>query len=177
MSSPDIAGKAEAAGFYRFEWVTDRFQKGDKVARSSAPYYSGGDESQNMTVDSVAFLKQHCITNIISLNHYADDDKIRTALKQANIAYTPLPTKDFAPPTEAQLKEAWEAFCQHRNSSLVYCGYGHGRTGTVISALQIYAECEKRSQGELTRKDYDKNHVEEEGQRQVLDALQKELRK
>ncbi|PHH92906.1 hypothetical protein CDD83_3737 [Cordyceps sp. RAO-2017] len=171
--------QAEAAGFHRFEWVMDHFKEGDKIARSSAPHYDdrvGKDETQDMAADSIKFLKQQGITHVISLNHYADNDKIRKALQQANIAYTPLPTKDFSPPTKEQLQEAWKAFSKYPASSLVYCGYGHGRTGTLISALQIYAESEKSSPGSLTRADYDKNHVEKDTQRQLLDTLQKELR-
>lgn len=164
-------------GLRRFEWVTDHLQNGDRLARSSAPNYDKHDSDHRLTPEAIEFLKKQGITHVISLNHEAHAEHIKTALANGGIAYTPLPVPDFGPPTLQDFKKGWEAFVKHRTGTLVWCGYGHGRTGTMISALQTYAEKEKPSPQALTRDDYSKNHVETEPQKQVLQELQRVLHK
>lgn len=177
---------AEEGGFHRFEWVTERMPGGDKLARSSAPNYDGEDSDQKLTQKSIKFLQEQKITHVISLNSLAnDDDTIKKKLTDNSIAYTPLPVEDFHAPTAQQLSDGNAAYRKHRTGTLVWCGYGHGRTGTMITALQIYAEKDQGYQRQtLDHDDYEKNHVEQyhtdgtgaktsTGQFEVLDALQR----
>lgn len=170
---------ADDAGFHRFRWVKDHMPKDDKLARSSAPHYSTADSDQKLTDDSIRFLKDNKIEHVISLNSQADsNDDLKTKLKNNDIAYTPLPVKDFHAPTSNELSKGNTEYRKHRNGTLVWCGYGHGRTGTMVTALQIYAEKDKSSPEKLSHDDYKKNNVEQKhqgtstGQFEVLDELQ-----
>lgn len=170
---------ADAAGFYRFDWVKGHIPDGDRLARSSAPYYASADSDQKLTDGSIQFLKDNKIEHVISLNSQANSDTIKKKLKDNNIAYTPLPVEDFHAPTLNDIKKGNTEYRKHRTGTLVWCGYGYGRTGTMVTGLQIYAEKDKSEIEVLEDDDYEKNQVEEKdndgnltGQFQVLNKLQ-----
>ncbi|PHH93159.1 hypothetical protein CDD83_15 [Cordyceps sp. RAO-2017] len=169
--------ETEGPGFGRFEWVNDFLQAGDRLARSSAPHYSCKDCDQRLTQASIDFLKQHKIEHVISLNSEAHDQSIKDSLKKNKIAYTPVPINDFHAPTLDDLKKGYDSFKEHRSGTLVWCGYGHGRTGTMVSALQIFSENDKTSGNvkKLSHYEYKTNHVETPDQISLLDKLQKQL--
>ncbi|OAA67654.1 hypothetical protein ISF_03830 [Cordyceps fumosorosea ARSEF 2679] len=167
---------SDQAGLYRFEQVTKHIASGDVLYRSSAPNYRYSDDAtQNVTAETVAFFQQKGITHVISLNHHANDPIITAALKDAGIAYTPLQVADFTAPTIDDFKKGFQSFTQHRRATLVWCGFGHGRTGTMVSALQIQAQAERGEVSAMTAQDYDDNNVETPKQREVLNKLQKEV--
>lgn len=58
----------------------------------------------------------------------------------------------------------------------MWCGAGFGRTGTMISALQMYTQHGSGQLGTWTHTDYERNHVEEAVQEDALNALQERLR-
>lgn len=154
--------------FKRFEWVTP-----GELARSSAPHYVDNDKDQNMDEASIEFLVHNGLRNIISLNSVKLTAPVVKKLEQKGISYFHSPIPDFKAPTLAQLGEIHKNFEEKKKShkpSLVYCGYGHGRTGTIVSALQIY-----NGRRFPDHKAYDVNHVEKEEQRAVLDQLQRSL--
>ncbi|KAI1631189.1 hypothetical protein F4809DRAFT_658336 [Biscogniauxia mediterranea] len=165
-------------GFYRFKWVKGHIPDNDKLARSSAPHYKTQDSDQYLNDASIKFLKDNKIEHVISLNSQAKNSDIVKKLKENNIAYTPLPVEDFHAPTLGDLEKGNEEYRKHRAGTLVWCGYGHGRTGTMVTGLQIYAEKDKPSPGKLSHEDYKKNNVEpthngeSTGQFEVLDKLQ-----
>ncbi|PHH87114.1 hypothetical protein CDD83_9289 [Cordyceps sp. RAO-2017] len=159
------------AGFQRFAWV------GAGLARSSAPHYVCRDGDQLLTPASLTFLRQQRITHVISLNEQARSPAIAGALRGHGIDYTPLPVRDFGAPTRRDLEAAYDAFSAHRGGrTLVWCGYGDGRTGTLITALQIFMANEQPKPKRISHRDYKKNRVETQGQCRVLDALQADLR-
>ncbi|EGX88199.1 hypothetical protein CCM_09335 [Cordyceps militaris CM01] len=164
------------AGFKEVDRVIAHLPSTDKLFRSSSPNYDGHkDSSQHFTPQSIPFLTKYKIRHVISLNHEAKDIKISKPLADAKIEYTPLPVEDFKSPTLAQLEEAWKRYKAYRSGTLVWCGYGHGRTGTMVSALQIYAIKERGATAGLSTAEYNANHVEEPAQRATLDELQKKL--
>lgn len=164
------------AGFYRFNWVTTHMPSGDRLARSSSPNYIIRDSDQNLTDASIKFLQEQGIEHVIGLNSKANDETIKKKLKDGNIEYTPLPVQDFTAPTLEQLAEGNAAYRKHRGGTLVWCGYGHGRTGTMITALQIYAEKDKgEDRNDITYADYRTNHVESAEQFEVLDELKEKI--
>jgi protein-tyrosine phosphatase len=163
---------AKDAGFENWEWVTAHIHSDDKLARSSAPHYNGQDSDQELTDDSIEYLKEKKIEHVINLNSKAGDATITEKLKDNNIAYTPLPVEDYQPPTLKDLETGNKEYRKHRAGTLVWCGAGYGRTGTMISALQIYAEKDKSLPKKLTHDGYKKNHVETNKQMEVLDTLQ-----
>lgn len=80
--------------------------------------------------------------------------------------------RDYAAPTLEQLAEGNASYRKHRGGTLVWCGYGHGRTGTMITALQIYAEQDNgENKQDVSRDDYRMNRVESAGQYDILDKL------
>ncbi|KAM3483117.1 hypothetical protein MY8738_003432 [Beauveria namnaoensis] len=168
----------DGSGLQRFAMVTEHMSPGDQLARSSCPCYQGEDSDQNITPETIAAFKKYNITHIISANSRANDETIKKALKDAGIAYTPLPVEDFHAATQDDFRQGWEAFTQHRGRgrTLVWCGYGHGRTGTMITALQMYAQHERGQLATWTQADYAQNHVEDPTQEEALDALQQRLR-
>ena len=157
----------------RFNWV---ITETGWLARSSAPNYhdtvaaDNPDNTQNMDDTAVQFLVDNSITNVISMNAYELSDIERRRFSENNISYTHLPVVDFAAPTFAQLVRARQAYYSHISGrTLVYCGYGHGRTGTVITALKLYMGVEQMHD------DYRANHVEDQSQFAVLDQLRTKL--
>jgi protein-tyrosine phosphatase len=78
---------------------------------------------------------------------------------------------DFCPPTLETLEVANEFFLQHK-STLVHCGYGHGRTGTGVTALQLYAENGAPDLDLIIGE----NYVESRGQMEILGQLRDRLR-
>lgn len=163
--------------------VTGFLPDGQKLYRSSAPNYkklpSGDhDSSQDLTQKSVDFLTKIGIDSIISFNKYKYNRDALVRLESAKpkkIEYLHLSVQDFSAPTLEQLKEA-NTFFVGKKATLVHCGYGHGRTGTGVTALQIdtsngqrlepFASAWWGSRG---------NHVEKRRQMSVLAELRSVL--
>jgi len=153
----------------RWEEVTTLNFPGHKLYRSSCPgYYKGkGDKSQNLTPSAVKFLVDKKVTGVISFNEneYNHDEKER--LKKANIRYLWLPVIDYTAQAMDQFRKALEF---HRDSpnavTLVHCGFGWGRTGTGITALQLVVgkgDSPARNTWKI------KNHIEKPVQFDALD--------
>jgi len=149
--------------FRRFEWVVP-----GQLARSSAPYYNDQDSDQRMDSSAVRFLVGHGIQNIISLNSEALSPEEQGRLRAAGITYTHIHLPDFTAPTREQFDRIHERAPSDR-VTLVYCGYGHGRTGTAISALQLY------NGRRMRERDFRAHRVEDRSQFAALEALQRRL--
>lgn len=60
-------------------------------------------------------------------------------MANANILYRHLPVEDYGPPTMGDLLSAIRFVTQGPNAStLIHCGFGQGRTGTGVSAVQLF---------------------------------------
>jgi len=149
--------------FRRFEWVIP-----GQLARSSAPYYNNQDSDQHMDSSAVRFLVDHGIQNIISLNSEKLSAEEQNRLRVVEITYNHIGVVDFTAPTREQFDLIHECAPGGR-VTLVYCGYGHGRTGSAISALQLYYG---RRMREI---DFRENRVEDRTQYTALQALQRRL--
>ncbi|CAG8605945.1 24698_t:CDS:1 [Dentiscutata erythropus] len=151
--------------FKRFKWEIR-----GKLARSSAPHYNEeeGDKSQKMDDDAIKFLVKNDIKNVISLNEFILNKEEIEKLREHNIDYLHLPVDDFTAPTIDQLREAYASYKQAL-TTLVYCGYGHGRTGTVIAAFSLIGHRYTYAQY------HELFYVEQEEQYEVLDRLAEEL--
>ncbi|PHH66880.1 hypothetical protein CDD81_5232 [Ophiocordyceps australis] len=160
-------------GFQRFQWVTGSLEKTDKLARSSAPHYDCQDSNQELTSDSVEYLRRMGVTNVISLNEFADSPAIKSVLRANKISYTPLPTDDYKPPSLVQLLKGYKSFNQATSgASLVWCGYGFGRSGAMVTAIKMFREAEKATPTRLSASDFKAEHVETKSQAAVLNKLQ-----
>ncbi|ODA84167.1 hypothetical protein RJ55_02685 [Drechmeria coniospora] len=147
----------------------------DRLFASSSPNYEGRDSTQRITAETIEFLRENDITNVISLNEEADSDHIILALAAANIDYTPLPVTDYQSPTLHDLERGWASFLHRRNGALIWCGYGHGRTGTMVTALQMYSQQQRSEFRPWTSDDYRSNFVESESQIHTLNQLQSSI--
>ncbi|KAJ7638089.1 protein-tyrosine phosphatase-like protein [Mycena rosella] len=173
-------GRAAQFGFHlleeavpalrRFDWVIT-----DVLARSSAPNYNGEDSDQRMDVRAIEQLVKLGVKSIISLNeHVLLKDEIE-GLTRKGITYFHSPIVDFSVPTVDRMQNIFREFVRNRDqnpprSSLVYCGYGHGRTGTVITGIQMLL-----GRRFPNRAAYRDNHVETGAQMDFLDAFQKSM--
>jgi len=145
--------------FRRFEWVIP-----GHLARSSAPYYDGEDADEGINETSIEFLNNYRIKNIISLNSVELSPRQRGWLRAAGISYSHIKTMEYTAVTQEQFDQIWSAYDKAR-ATIVYCGYGDGRTGMAISAIQLF-------QGRvLETNDYRENGVQCPSQMVALNAL------
>jgi len=143
--------------FRRFEWVIP-----GRLARSSAPYYNGEDENINET--SIEFLHNYGIKNIISLNSVELPSRQRGWLRAAGISYSCIKAVECTAVTQEKFDQIWNAY-DEAGATIVYCGYGDGRTGMAISAIQLF-------QGRtLDENDFRANSVQCSSQLAALNAL------
>lgn len=152
----------------RFEQVNEYIPTSRRLYRSSAPYYF----DQKITTDAIKFLEDNKITVIISFNEHSYTADEITLLKDAGITYHHLVVKDFQAATLEQLRDAHAITDSDKLDSgtgiLVHCGYGHGRTGTGITGIQLqYTEGANPPEADWAKV----NHVESPVQIAVLREL------
>jgi len=150
--------------FRRFEWVIP-----GHLARSSAPYYNGEDADEAINETSIEFLQSYGIKNIISLNSVELSPRQRGWLHDAEILYSHIKAVECTAISQEQFDQIWDAYGK-AEVTVVYCGYGGGRTGMAISAIQLF-------QGRtLKDNDFMENGVECPSQLAALKALGIRLR-
>ncbi|CUS08542.1 unnamed protein product [Tuber aestivum] len=155
--------KLTGSVFRRFEWVVP-----NRLARSSAPYYEGDDSDQGINETSIEFLVSRGIKNIISLNSIELSPRERDRLCAADISYSHVRSLEFTAPRQKQFDQIWKAY-EKAGATIVYCGYGDGRTGMAISAIQLF---EGRTLGDL---DYRANGVQCPSQLAALNDLSERI--
>lgn len=109
-----------------------------RIFRSSAPGYvdeDGDDTQQNLTVQSSQFLRTKNITQVISLNENKLQTMQENYLRYDNIAYRHFPVRDHTPIDKDLIIQIYPLI--GLNPTLIWCGYGQGRTGQFISAWEI----------------------------------------
>ena len=159
-----MSDDAAKHGWSRWKEVTKHTLPGHRLFRSSCPGYNPyqGGKSQHLTQTAVDWLTKNNVNSIISFNQLPYTQEEVALLNNANIAYRHYRTEDFTSPALADLKAAAEFHDKLENAvTLVHCGYGHGRTGTGISAIQLYAEDGK---GPTETEWVQDNHVETKDQ-------------
>ena len=145
--------------FRRFKWVIP-----GRLARSSAPYYDGEDADESINETSIEFLNNYGIKNIISLNSVELSPRQKGRLRTAEITYSHIKAVECTAVTQDQFDQIWSAY-DTAGATIVYCGYGDGRTGMAISAIQLF-------QGRaLDDNDYRENGVQCPSQIAALNAL------
>jgi len=151
--------KIKNPAFRRFEWVVP-----GRLARSSAPYYDGEDSDESINDDSIEFLKKYGIKNIISLNSIELSSRQKGKLRAAGISYSHIKALEYTAVTQEQFDQIRKAY-DKGGVTIVYCGYGDGRTGMAISAIQLF-------QGRaLDDNDFRANGVQCPSQLAALNAL------
>jgi protein-tyrosine phosphatase len=120
----------------------------------------------SVTDSAVAFLTLTGIDTIVSFNQVPYTSEEQARVHKAGIFYRHLPVEDFQPPSYEQLRSAVQLFNDRLKSlTLVHCGFGYGRTGTGITALQLFATWGS----DPPEADWEElNHVETDDQKKVL---------
>ncbi|KAG0633902.1 hypothetical protein HOY80DRAFT_1102237 [Tuber brumale] len=138
------------------------------LVRSSTPYHDGEDSDQSINETSIEFLKNHEIKNIISLNSIELSPQERGRPCAAKISYSHIMAVECTAVMQGQFDQIWDAY-DKAGVTIVYCGYGDGRTGMAISAIQLF-------QGQaLDDNDYRGNGVQYSSQLAVLNELSKRI--
>ncbi|KAL7819439.1 hypothetical protein V8C44DRAFT_318112 [Trichoderma aethiopicum] len=156
--------KCKAGPFLNFRWVVP-----GRLARSSAPHYENSDVDQDMDAEALGYLRRQGITSIISLNAYPLPEMATRRLQEFGMTYNHIPVAEFCAPTMEQFLELWDVY-RRQTSTLVYSGFGYGRAGTAVSALQLY------SHFALSDTNFRINHVATHDQLRALKDLKSLLR-
>lgn len=175
--STELVGADE---WHQWEEVKKHVASGHKLYRASAPNYKDEgpgkdhDKTQKLTKTAVEFLVEggKKIDSIISLNKYSYNDDEKKLLSDKKIAYLHISVEDYHAPKLSEVHDAIQFFKDHK-STLVHCGFGWGRTGTGVTALQLDYTKGKQP---LDTVWHDENHVEKPVQFDVLHALIKEYK-
>ncbi|CAG8622231.1 16050_t:CDS:2 [Funneliformis mosseae] len=112
-----------------------------KIISFKANYFhKNNDESQNMNDNAIQYLIDHSINNVISLNQFCLTDNIIGRFKEHSINYLHLPVVDYTASTIYQLHQTYNLYFLAQRITLVYCGYGHSKTDTVIAAFMLLSD-------------------------------------
>ena len=121
--------------FDRFQWVLD-----GTLARSGQPGYTGGaDADHTIKPFDLGFLRGNRIVCVISANRRNMDAEGMRLLSGAGIYFHHADIEDFKPPTPAQVRTVADTIEHYRTRSknpgatLIYCGFGEGRTGAYVA--------------------------------------------
>lgn len=112
----------------RFQWVLE-----GKLARCAQPGYGGGDQPHSVNLHDAYFLTSKNIRQVISVNSRPMTQAGQTVLSNAGIAFHHFPIPDYHAPTPWELWEVARLIDTGRGASIIYCGYGAGRTGTFVA--------------------------------------------
>jgi atypical dual specificity phosphatase len=89
----------------------------------------------------VKLLLEAGINQLVNLTEEDYSEKLRTKLLESNIDYSFVPVKDFECPTREQVGKIVLWAKDTAKKTVIHCGAGKGRTGTVVSC--IYATRDK----------------------------------
>lgn len=133
-------------GFRNFQWVLNGV-----LARSAQPNYTGTDKEHEISYLQADFLKKKGITCLISSNQYALPKHCKTLLNTHGIAYYHFEIEDYAAATPEQLRRVAEIveFNSKKGAALIHCGFGEGRTGTMVAGWAMVAHMPKQDGANL----------------------------
>ena len=135
-SLPKYTMSVQGGIFSNWSWIDE--DKG--LARSSAPNYrelaQHSDTTQRVDKLAATYLQLKQINAVISLNeHRLHEDQLQLLRGHGVGHYLHVVVIDFQPPPKEKLLEAFEFMKNKR--WLVWCGFGQGRTGTMVTAWEI----------------------------------------
>ncbi|MEJ5903496.1 hypothetical protein V7V80_02210 [Pseudomonas kermanshahensis] len=117
------------------------------IYRASQPNYPGDDSVQIFTRNIIKWLKREKkVDVVVSLNHCPlAADSARWFVSE-DIDFIHVVTPDFTAPNKYDVHDACKKVykaAQNNRKCLIYCGYGQGRTGTMVTACEIYTAIKK----------------------------------
>ena len=144
-----------------------------RITQDAAEYWSEIDELPGCFASGRTLSELHeAIGEAVGLYLWDGPGQVKPAepkgLKAAGITYLHLPVEDFHPrPTVEQLTKAFEFYKSAPDgvTTLVHCGAGYGRSGTCVSAIQLFVTSGKAPEEGAWKAE---NFVEKEEQVAVL---------
>jgi len=176
MSNDDV--------YERFKEVTENIGelKGSRLFRSSAPNYDytpGEDSDRTQFFNNAAktFLRDNNINAIVSMNEYnytVRQPDTFNMLEEIDCQYKHLPVIDFKSPTIKDFRDAI-TFMKSISDGMIltHCGYGEGRTGTLVSAVQLWSTGGIKPTKDQVKANY--NGVEDQSQKDTLEDWRKRI--
>ena len=159
-----------------FNQVTTYIPSDKTLWRSQAPHYPGSDAIQHLNSLDIKFLTDRNVNCIISLNKQPYDAASKTLLTQHKIDLVHTKVPDYTEPKPDQFKAIVRAVIDHK-VTLIHCGYGYGRTGTGVTAIQLYySKGVNPTTEEVTREKNAVNHIEEKVQKDALEEFRKKIK-
>ena len=143
------------------------------LIRSQAPHYPGHDAVQHLNSLDIKFLTDRKVNCIISLNKQPYDAASKTLLTQNKIDLVHRPIQDFTAPSQDDFKAIVRAVIDHK-VTLIHCGYGHGRTGTGVTGIQLYYTSGVNPTAKQIQDGI--NYIEEPVQKTALETLRASIK-
>ncbi len=141
-----VGKKSVNSGKVRHEGL-DLTEFGKKIPCLSN-IYAMRDPRRSMTPvnEWVRMLKDSGITQLIDLTEETYSAPLLQVLSDAGISYFSIPVKDFTCPTREQVGDIVLKTKDPEKKTVIHCGAGKGRTGTVVSC--IYATRDEDATGD-----------------------------
>ncbi|PPQ96752.1 hypothetical protein CVT26_010237 [Gymnopilus dilepis] len=157
----------------RFRRVEEHVLGSHPLFRSSCPgFATRRSPPAGLTLQCLEFLINHGIKRVINLEQDSRSYSPQQldSLVKAGIDYRHLPVEDMHAPDEALLRAAYEFYAAgpEGESTLVHCTAGYGRTGTFVTAIQLFV-----TQGRYPESE-DVNDVETESQKEILKKIRRQ---
>ncbi|AUI88205.1 hypothetical protein BS333_17775 [Vibrio azureus] len=159
------------SGLERIGMINIQYVEKTNIIRGGAPYPPGHKREGKVDYNSdvVSALLRAEVRHVISFNEFLSPEI--SELDHAGITFTHFPTEDFTPPQMTDIQRASEICSNMTDGNVfIHCGAGFGRTGTVISGIEIIQDGTKKYKHERTRA-YKNNGVETIEQVKLLDKL------
>lgn len=120
-----------------------------------------------MDDDAVNYLAAHGVKHVISANNVELSKEEQARLSAKGIGYKWLHVPDGCAATQQDFINCHKDWYHHENVH-IYCGWGHGRTGTYVSAVEILEGVYQTKPGHAA---WEANLVETNQQKLALDDL------
>ncbi|GLS24750.1 hypothetical protein [Marinibactrum halimedae] len=124
----------------KFAFTNLQWASNGVVARSAQPNYEHRDGNHTLSPVDVSFLRYQRIATVIGANKFPLDDDGQKRLNNLGIQYHHRGLKDFRAPTVDVIKDVANKIQAARSkggATLVYCGFGAGRTGTYVAGWAV----------------------------------------
>lgn len=141
FDEPEFVPRSINSGKARHEGI-DLTEFGKKIPCLSN-IYAMRDPRRSLASDDewVKLLKDAGINQLVDLTEEVYTNEIQKKLTDAGILYYSFPVKDFTCPSRKQVGDIVVLAKDTSRKTVIHCGAGKGRTGTVVSC--IYATRDK----------------------------------
>ena len=119
--------------FRNFQWVSL-----NRIARCAQPGYEGRDDTAHTLHQAqLHYLSLYDAKRVISLNHCYMDKFSVERLRSHGIAFQHIKIEDYQSLNQQHLLSICDNIQATAGATLIYCGYGQGRTGTAVAGWAV----------------------------------------